>query len=150
MIWKLIYALMPMLFKIHWGRVTHICVSKLTIISSDNGLSPEGRQAIIWTNAGILLIGPTGNKLRWNFNRIYSNIFIEEDTFENVVCEMLFILSRPQCVNLISAGKIVTQTRAGKIIYKKCEYHLNDNIPSITHYFKRSHAYARAKLFGLI
>ena len=41
----------------HWGRVTHICVSKLTIIGSDNGLSPGRRQAIIWTNAGILLIG---------------------------------------------------------------------------------------------
>ena len=24
----------------HWGRVTHICVNKLTIIGSDNGLSP--------------------------------------------------------------------------------------------------------------
>ena len=44
----------------HWGRVTHICVSKLTITGSDNGLSPERRQAIIWTNAGILLIGPLG------------------------------------------------------------------------------------------
>ena len=42
----------------HWGRVTHICVSKLTIIGSDNGLSPGRRQAIIWTNAVILLIGP--------------------------------------------------------------------------------------------
>ena len=42
----------------HWGRVTHICVSKLTIIGSDNGLSPDRRQAIIWTNAGLLLIGP--------------------------------------------------------------------------------------------
>ena len=31
----------------HWGRVTHICVSKLTIIGSDNGLSPERRQANI-------------------------------------------------------------------------------------------------------
>ena len=41
----------------HWGRVVHICVSKLTIIGSDNGLSPGLRQAIIWTNAGILLIG---------------------------------------------------------------------------------------------
>ena len=44
----------------HWGRVTHICVGKLTIIGSDNGLSPNPRQAIIWTNAGILLIGPFG------------------------------------------------------------------------------------------
>ena len=38
-----------------------------------------------------------GNKLQWNLNR-NSNIFIEENTFENVVCEMLFISSRPQCV----------------------------------------------------
>ena len=31
----------------HWGRVTQICVSKLTIIGSDNGLWPGRRQAII-------------------------------------------------------------------------------------------------------
>ena len=45
---------------IHWGRVMQICVGKLTNIGSDNGLSPGRRQAIIWTNAGILLIGPLG------------------------------------------------------------------------------------------
>ena len=50
----------------HWGRVTHNCVGKLTIIASDNGLSPERRQAIIWINAGLLLIGP----LRTNFSEI--------------------------------------------------------------------------------
>ena len=44
----------------HCGRVTHICISKQTIICSDNGLSPGGRQAIIWTSAGIFLIGPLG------------------------------------------------------------------------------------------
>ena len=44
----------------HWGRVTHICVDDITIIGSDNGLSPDRRQAIIWTNAGMLLIGPLG------------------------------------------------------------------------------------------
>ena len=44
----------------HWGRVTHICVSELPNIGSDNGLSPGRRQAIIWTNAGILLIGTLG------------------------------------------------------------------------------------------
>ena len=44
-----------------WGRVTHIYVSKLIIIGSDNnGLSPSRRQAIIWTNAGMLLIGGLG------------------------------------------------------------------------------------------
>ena len=50
----------------HWGQVTHICISKLTIIGSDNGLSPGRRPAIIWTNAGILLIGPLGT----NFSKI--------------------------------------------------------------------------------
>ena len=30
----------------HWGRGTHICISKLTIIGSDNGLSPFRRQAL--------------------------------------------------------------------------------------------------------
>ena len=37
-----------------------ICVSDLTVIGSDNGLSPGRRQAIIWTNYGQLLIGPLG------------------------------------------------------------------------------------------
>ena len=50
----------------HWDRVTHLCVNKLTIIGSDNGLSPGRRQAIIWTNDRILLIGPLGT----NFSEI--------------------------------------------------------------------------------
>ena len=41
----------------HLGRVTHICISKLTNIVSDNGLSPGRRRAIFWTSAGVLLIG---------------------------------------------------------------------------------------------
>ena len=86
----------------HWGRVTHICVGKQTIIGSDNGLSPGRRQAIIWTNDGLLLwiiVNWTPrNKLQWNFNK-NSNIFIHKNTYESVVCEMASILSRPQCVN---------------------------------------------------
>ena len=38
----------------HWGRVTHICVIKLTTIGSDNDLPPGRRRAIIWTNAEML------------------------------------------------------------------------------------------------
>ena len=37
-----------------------MCISKLTIIGSDNGLAPGRRQAIIWINAEIFLIGPLG------------------------------------------------------------------------------------------
>ena len=54
----------------HWGQVTHICLGKLVILGSDNGLSPERCQTIIWTNAGILLIGPLGT----NFSEILSEI----------------------------------------------------------------------------
>ena len=44
---------------IDWGRVTHIGVGNLAIIGSDNCSSPGLRHAIIWTDAGILLIGPS-------------------------------------------------------------------------------------------
>ena len=50
--------------------MTHIYVNKLTTIGSDNDLSPDRRQAIIWTNAGILLIGPLGT----NFSEILIEI----------------------------------------------------------------------------
>ena len=49
----------------HGGRVTHICISILSIIASDNGLLPVRRQAIIWTNAGIFLIGPVQTSLKY-------------------------------------------------------------------------------------
>ena len=75
----------------HGGRVTHICVSKLTIISSDNGLSPGWHQAIIWTNAGIWWI-----RTSWtNFSEILSEIhtfsFKQINVFENFVFEMAAI-----------------------------------------------------------
>ena len=54
----------------HWGRVTHISVSKLNIPGSDNSLSPGWRQAIIWTSAGILLIRTVGT----HFSKIFSEI----------------------------------------------------------------------------
>ena len=56
----------------HWGWVTHLCIGNLTIVGSDNGLSPDRCQAIIWTNARILLIGPLGT----NFSEILSKIHV--------------------------------------------------------------------------
>ena len=53
-----------------WSQVTLICINGITIIDSDNGLSPGQCQAIIWTNAGILLIGTLGT----NFCEILSEI----------------------------------------------------------------------------
>ena len=78
----------------HWGRVTHICVGKLTIIGSDNGLSPGRRQAIIWTNAGKLLFGPPGT----NFNEILIEIHIF--SFKKIDLKMSSSKWRPFCLGL--------------------------------------------------
>ena len=81
-------------FLTHWGRVTHLCVSILTIIASDNGLSPGRCQAIIWTNAGILWIGPWGT----NFNEIL--IGIPTFSFKKMHLKMSSAKWRPFCLGL--------------------------------------------------
>ena len=78
----------------HWGRVTHICISKLTIIGSDNGLSPGQCQAIIWTNAGILLIRTSGT----NFSEILSGI--HAFLFKKMHLKMSSAKWRPFCLGL--------------------------------------------------
>ena len=78
----------------HWGRVTHICVSKLPIIGLDNGLSPGRRQAIIWTNDGLLLIGP----LETNFSEIL--IEIHTLSFKEMHLKMSSGKWRPFCLGL--------------------------------------------------
>ena len=74
--------------------MTHICVSNLTIIGSDNGLSPGRRQAIIWTNAGILLIGPLGT----NFSEL--SIEIQTFSFKKNHLKVSSAKWRPFCVGL--------------------------------------------------
>ena len=78
------FVLLPLALLTHWDRVTHICISKLTIIGSDNGLSPGRRKAIIWTNAGILLIGPWATDFNEIFIKMKQFSFLK-NAFENVV-----------------------------------------------------------------
>ena len=78
----------------HWGRETHICVSNLTIIGSDNTLSPGRRQAIIWNDAGILLIGPLGT----NVNE--TSIEIHTFSFKKIHVKLLSGKWRPFCLGL--------------------------------------------------
>ena len=87
----------------HWGRMTHICVSDLTIIGSDNGLSPYRRQAIIWTNAGILLIGP----LETNFSEILIEILTL--SFKKMRLKVSSAKRRPFCLglNVLSTLRVV-------------------------------------------
>ena len=91
----------------HWGRVTHICVSKLTIIGSDNGLSPDRRQAIIWTYARILLIWPLGT----NFNEI--EIEINKFSLKKIHFKMSSGKWAPSCLGLkmLRYGGVITWRR---------------------------------------
>ena len=84
----------------------HICVGKLTIIASDNGLSPDRRQAIIWTNAGLLLIGPLGT----NFSEILIEILAF--SFKKMRLKMSSAKRRPFCLGLNVLNEIqYLQTR---------------------------------------
>ena len=74
--------------------MTHICVGKPNIIGSDNGLLPDRHQAITWTNAGILLIGPLGT----NFSEIL--IRIETFSFKKMHLKMASAKWRPFCLGL--------------------------------------------------
>ena len=94
-----LYHAIALLTKTHvtyayWGRVTHICVSELTIIASDNGLSPGRRQAIIWTNTGILLIEPYGT----NFSEIL--IAILTFSITKMSLKVSSGIKRPSCLGL--------------------------------------------------
>ena len=74
--------------------MTHICVSHLTIIGSDNGLSPGQREAIIWNNVGILSIEPFGTN--------FSEILIEINIFplEKIHLKMSSENWQPFCLGL--------------------------------------------------
>ena len=77
----------------HWGRVTHICISKLTLVQIMAcrlaGAKPLSEPMLEYCYSNLR------NTLQWNCKRI------QENAFENVVCEMASILSRPQCVKLL-------------------------------------------------
>ena len=121
----------------HWGRVTHICVGNLTIISPDNGLSPGRCQAIIRTNAWILLIGPWGT----NFSEI--SIGIQIFSFKKMHLKVSSAKWRPFCLGLnvlnlrafkfSPVDKIHIFQCMGKIF---CVYPLKFHTKYLTHTFK--------------
>ena len=93
-------------FGFHWNlflvRVTHICVDNLTIIGPDNGLLPGQPQAIIWADAGILLIGPWGT----NFSEIL--IGIHTFSLKKIHLQMASAKWRPFCLglNVLKCGRL--------------------------------------------
>ena len=79
----------------YWGRVTHICVGKMIIIGSDNGLLPDRRQAIIWTNPGLLSIGPLRTYYSENL------IKIQPFSLKKMHVKTSSAKWRPSCLGLI-------------------------------------------------
>ena len=72
----------------HWGRVKHIC------IGSDNGVTPDRRQTIIWISVVILLIGPLGTTL----NIILIGIY--KFPFKKMCFKMSSRTRRPFCLGV--------------------------------------------------
>ena len=86
--------------------MTHICVGNLTIIVSDNGLSPYRRQAIILTDAQTLWIGPLGTK--------FSEIVLEIHTFsfKKMHLKMSYGKWRPFCLGLNVLSEILIKIQS--------------------------------------
>ena len=117
-----------MLWLTHWGRMTHICVSKLSIIGSENGLSPGRRQAIIWTSAGIMLIGSLGT----NFSEIL--IGIQTFSFKKMQLKMASAKWRLFCLGLNVL--IVVRVQSNSALF---EIHLFRDYASTIHLESYAH-----------
>ena len=117
----------------HWGPVTHICVGNLTIIGSDNGLSPGQRQAITWTSFGILLIGPPGT----NFNEML--IEIHTFSFKKIHLKMSSAKRRPFCLglNVLIPNMSIPKLCLNLHIWNHSHMHIPGKItlPRLNYYF---------------
>ena len=103
-----------------WDGVTHICVNNLTIIGSDNGLSPGRCQAIIRTNARILLIGPLG-PLGTN----YSESLIKIHTFSFMKMHLKISAKwRPVCLGLNVIKTLIHLSWIAEINFPSCKHPL--------------------------
>ena len=101
----------------HRGQVMHICVGKLTFIGSDNGLPSGRRQAIVWTNAGILLNGHFGT----NLSEIL--ITIHTFSFKKMLLKVAPAKWHPFCL-----GLNVLTNRTYWEAWSLCTWHLLSNL----------------------
>ena len=106
----------------HWGRVTHIYISNRTITGSDKGLSPVWCQPIIWTNAGILLIG----LLQRNFREILIDIL--KFSFRKRHLEVLSVKWGPFCLDLnVLTTSMMNGIQSNTLIYSHLKCNLCKN-----------------------
>ena len=86
----------------------HICISKLTTIGLNDGLPLGRHRAIIWTNAGILFIGPLGT----NFSEILIEIYTF--SFKEMHLKMSSGKWRPSCLSL----NVLSYLQKDKLIHE--------------------------------
>ena len=109
----------------HWGRVTHISFGNITYnqhitsVGSDNGLSRSPRQAIIWNNAVLLLIGPIGTRFGRTMFEIHfhSRVYLGKCRLGN---DGHFVSASRCCIHMYPNDIIKTN-------------HFNKNIVNATH-----------------
>ena len=87
--------------------MTHICSGNPTIVGPDNDLAPVRRQAITWTNADLLSIGP--------LETYFSEMSIKIGIFwlEKMHLKISSVKWQPFCLSL----KVLTQKRHNFIAY---------------------------------
>ena len=116
----------------HWGRETHICASKLT------GQHP----AVIWTNAGIIIIGTQGTNP--------SKISIEIHTC--VLKMSSAILYQPQCVKVsLGFNDSTTLLRVCDVIisgHRNLQKSRGTLSVNQTFLFKKMHSSAKPRWFS--
>ena len=117
----------------------YIYIGKLTIIGSDNVLSPAWRQAIIWTQAGILLIGLIGT----NFIEIL--IEIHTFSFKKMHLNMSSGKWRPFCL-----GRNVLNLYSSSVKISAPSYQQRSDTQAvqciIIQFFHKSYAYSSCSL----
>ena len=86
---ELFICLYVLLMYVHFLEIKYQSINQ-----SDNDLSPGRRQAIIWTNTGILLIWPLGT----NFSEML--IGIHMFSFKKMHVKMSSVKGRPFCLGL--------------------------------------------------
>ena len=84
---------------IHWGRMTHICVSILDHHWFRWWLVAYSARSHYLNQCWVFLYWTLMNKFLWSCYQS-TNIFFQENASENIVCETAAILHRPQCVKL--------------------------------------------------
>ena len=113
---SILYLLMPWWLKEPWHQQTWYWPNNTeyflsSFIGSDNGLSPGQRQAIFWTNAGILLIEPLGT----NFSEIWIKIYTF--SLEKMHLKMSSTKWRPSCLGLnVLSSSSMTYPVCGSIV----------------------------------